>query len=75
MTSAVEQRLLREHAARWKKPGPQLEEIRLRELKNVDTAQAIRDLTEAFDLACRQPARASSGLVEQQAVQRGPISK
>lgn len=68
MVKPAEQAQLREHVARWKKLGPQLEEIRLRELSAVDTAQAIRDLAPAFELALRQPPRASSGLVEQQAI-------
>ena len=68
METTVEQALLREHVARWKKLGPELEKIRLRELSGIDTAQAIRQLAPAFELACRQPARTSSGLIEQQAI-------
>ena len=64
----AEQILLREHVARWNRLAPQLDELRLRELSSIDTAQAIRQLAPAFELAAQQPARASSGLVEQQAI-------
>ena len=51
----------------WKAAGRALREIRLRELREVDTAAAIQQLAGAFDDAVRRlPPRASSGLVEQQ---------
>jgi hypothetical protein len=64
----TEEALLRDHVARWKRLGPALEQIRLDELRSVDTAQAIRQLAPAFELAVRQPPRGSAGLVEQQAI-------
>jgi hypothetical protein len=53
----------------WKRAGPELERIRLEEVRNTDTTRAILILNDAFESARRiQPARKSSGLVEQQAL-------
>ena len=52
----------------WKKAGPELEAIRRRELREIDTQRALINLADAFE-SCRlhfTPAP-TSGLVEQQA--------
>jgi len=68
MATTAEQTQLREHVARWNKLAPQLDQIRLRELASIETPQAVRQLAPAFELAVRRPPRATSGLVEQQAI-------
>ena len=60
--------LLREHAARWERIGPELEAQRRSELRELDSIEAIMQLLPAFDLAAKLPPRPSSGLVEQQAI-------
>lgn len=53
----------------WKRAGPELERIRLEEVRNTDTTRAILILNDAFESARRiQPASKTSGLVEQQAL-------
>jgi hypothetical protein len=60
--------LLREHAARWKVAGPELERIRFESLRGLSTPDAVLQLGEAFEMAEKLPPRKSSGLVEQQAI-------
>jgi hypothetical protein len=64
----VEAQLLRDHVARWKRLAPELDEIRLQSLASIITSDAVRQLSPAFDLATKLPARESSGLVEQQII-------
>jgi hypothetical protein len=51
----------------WRKAGPRLEEIRRRELRSVNTTQALMNLAGAFE-SCRLHFKPSptSGLVAQQ---------
>jgi hypothetical protein len=51
----------------WKKATPELEAIRRRELREIDTQQALLNLADAFE-SCRQhfTPPPTSGLVEQQ---------
>ena len=51
----------------WKKAGPALAEIRKQELRQIDTQQALKNLSDAFEscTSLHLP-RCSSGLVEQQ---------
>jgi hypothetical protein len=53
----------------WKRAGPELERIRLEEVRGTDTTRAILILNDAFEsarLTCS--VRNTSGLVEQQAL-------
>jgi len=54
----------------WKQAGPELEAIRLEELRSTDTAQSLRMLASLFNQATRThpPPRQDSGLVEMQRV-------
>ncbi len=52
----------------WKTAAPELERIRLAEVKRADTSEAILALTGSLEAALRDlPPRPTSGLVEQQA--------
>jgi len=54
-------------AQTWKTAGPELEKIRLREVRDEDNRLSLRLLAPAFELALRmQSPDASSGLVEMQ---------
>jgi hypothetical protein len=60
---------LREWVAAWKRAGPELERIRFENVRQTKTADAIAQLSDAFEWALRQYGpRPSSGLVEQQAI-------
>jgi hypothetical protein len=59
--------LLRKWVETWRRAGPELEAIRLAELRSVDTREAIRQIFGDGDLPPLPPAPATSGLVEQQA--------
>ncbi|MCG2725709.1 MAG: hypothetical protein L6420_05545 [Elusimicrobia bacterium] len=51
----------------WRKASPQLELLRLQEIRNTDTAKGIKILNDAFDSAISNSRpRKTSGLVEQQ---------
>jgi hypothetical protein len=51
----------------WKEAGPELEKIRLREVRDEDNLLSLRLLARAFNHATRtQPPGESSGLVEMQ---------
>ena len=53
----------------WKDAGPELEEIRRREIREADNLQVLALLESAFNHAVRSmPPRATSGMVEMQAV-------
>ena len=55
-------------AQRWKDFGPELEKIRLREVRDEDNLLSLRLLASAFNQATRsQPPDESPGLVEMQA--------
>lgn len=58
---------MRQWVARWQKAGPELERIRLQELRHTDVAASIERLEDSFQSALRNyPARLTSGLIEQQ---------
>ena len=48
----------------WKQTGPILEEIRRKEIRELDTLETIAALADAFRYACTLPVRTSSGMVE-----------
>jgi hypothetical protein len=51
----------------WQKAGEVLRELRRREVRRIDTADAIMQLEDAFRSALREhPPKPTSGLVEQQ---------
>ena len=59
--------MLRRWAQTWKEAGPELERIRLREVREEDNRRSLQILAGAFDHATRtQPPDSSSGLVEMQ---------
>jgi hypothetical protein len=60
--------LLRQWVEAWRRAGPELEEIRRREIESVDTGEAIRQIFGSSEALLRNlPASTTSGLVEQQA--------
>ena len=59
--------LMRRWVETWKQAGPELEAIRQREMKQVDIAEAVRQLLGSASLLHRDPPLRTSGLVEQQA--------
>jgi hypothetical protein len=59
---------LRDHAARWKAAGPELERLRLQSLRGLKTVEAVEQLWPAFIAAAKLPPRQTSGLVEQQRI-------
>lgn len=59
--------MVRRWAQTWKEAGPELEKIRLREVRDQDNLLVLRLLAQAFDQASgTQPLRVTSGLVEMQ---------
>ena len=57
----------RRWAQTWKDAGPELERIRLREVRDEDNLLSLQLLAPAFELALRmEPPGESSGLVEMQ---------
>ena len=59
--------LMRRWVETWQRAGPELEEIRRREIEVMDTRNAIRQLFDSTTLLRDLPPRTTSGLVEQQA--------
>ncbi len=56
-------------AASWREAGKGLAEIKRAELRALDTRVALQQLADAFEAALLiGPARATSGLVEQQRI-------
>jgi hypothetical protein len=51
----------------WRTAGVELEAVRRRELRSLDTQEAIRQIFGEEDAAFPSPGPATSGLVEQQA--------
>ena len=63
----TEKEMLRLWARTWKEAGPELERIRLREVRDQDNLLPLALLAPAFELALRtHPPDDSSGLVEMQ---------
>lgn len=53
----------------WKRNGPLLEEVWKEDLRKLDTAQALKNLEAAFNLAIKEnPPSPTSGLVEMQRI-------
>ncbi len=58
---------LRRLVKQWRQAGEALEEIRRREIENLDTRQAILQIFGTAGWPDQGPPRTTSGLVEQQA--------
>ena len=58
---------LKTHVETWRRAAIELEEIERRELRNVDTKEAIRQLFGNNTMVQNAPKQTTSGLVEQQA--------
>jgi len=65
--TAQDRELLRQWVETWRRAGPELEEIRRREIESTDTREAIRQLFGSATAFQQLPPRTTSGLVEQQA--------
>ncbi|MBN1783221.1 hypothetical protein JW948_18945 [bacterium] len=62
---------LKKYVEQWKKTGPILEEIRRKEIREINTTQVILNLSDAFDICLKSNhLRDSSGLVEMQSLLR-----
>jgi len=59
---------LRAFVDSWRIASARLEDLRRRELRDIDVAGQIEALSGAFEATLASPPRKSSGLVEQQAV-------
>ena len=59
--------MLKQHVETWRRAGIELEEIKRRELQEVDTQEAIRQLFGHNTMVRDAPKKTTSGLVEQQA--------
>ena len=59
---------LRAFVDAWRSASERLEDLRRRDLRNVNVADRIESLNGAFEATLARPPRTSSGLVEQQAV-------
>jgi len=59
---------LRDFVDAWRIAAERLEELRRSDLHNVEVSDQIEALTCAFEATLADPARRSSGLVEQQKV-------
>jgi hypothetical protein len=67
MTNMTEQEMIQRWVDTWKEAGPELELIRLREVREQDNLLSLRLLARAFNHATSsQPPRESSGLIEMQ---------
>ena len=63
----TEREMVRRWAQTWKQAGPELEKIRLREVRDEDNLLSLRILARAFNHATSaEPPCESSGLVEMQ---------
>jgi hypothetical protein len=63
----TETEMIRRWAQTWKEVGPELEQIRLREVRDEDTLLSLSQLARAFNYATStQSPDESSGLVEMQ---------
>jgi len=66
--TAEERELMRQWVETWRRAGPELEEIRRREMESVDTREAVRQIFGSSASLFRDlPKRTTSGLIEQQA--------
>jgi len=59
--------MIRRWVRTWRQAGPELEKIRLREVRDEDNLLSLRMLARAFNQATgTEPPRQSSGLIEMQ---------
>jgi hypothetical protein len=65
--SMEERELMRRWVETWKRAGPELEAIREREMREVSTPEAVRQLLGSTTYLHHGPRLLTSGLVEQQA--------
>ena len=63
-----EEKELRAYVERWRLASAKFEELRRQDLRNVNVAQHIEAMNGAFEAALSTQIRATSGLVEQQAI-------
>ena len=63
-----EEKELRAFVERWRLASAKFEELRRKDLRNVNVAEHIEAMNGAFEAALSTQARKTSGLVEQQAV-------
>ena len=68
---SIERQQLEQWVRQWQAAGPELAELRRRELPQIDTRQSLLNLTDAFE-SCRLNRRPAptSGLIAQQALFR-----
>jgi hypothetical protein len=67
METMTEKEMIRRWVRTWKEAAPELERIRLREVRDEDQLLSLSQLARAFNHATRtQPPDESSGLVEMQ---------
>ena len=67
--SELEKAQIRAWFRNWAEVGHILDEVRAEEIRNADTVRSMEILDGMFDDAARsQPARETSGLVEQQTI-------
>ncbi len=64
--ATTERELMRRWVETWRQAGEELALIREREIRELDTREAIRQIFSAGALT-QEPPRATSGLIEQQA--------
>lgn len=65
----TEQEMIKLWVKTWKEFGPELERIRLREVREEDPTLSLQQLARVFNQATRsQPPDASSGMIEMQRV-------
>ena len=63
-----EEKELRAYVERWRLASAKFEELRRKDLRNVNVAERIEAMNGAFEATLSLPARTTSGLVEQQAI-------
>ena len=59
---------LRAYVERWRLASAKIEELRRKDLRNVNVAEHIEAMNGAFEAALSTQTRSTSGLVEQQAI-------
>lgn len=65
----TEKEMIQRWVQTWKEAGPELERIRLREVRDEDNLLSLQLLAPAFEHALRtQPPDSTSGLIEMQRV-------
>ena len=63
-----EEKELRAYVERWRLASSKLDELRRKDLRNVNVAEHIEAMNGAFEAALSTQTRKTSGLVEQQAI-------